>query len=174
MSEKIDLNIGQGITPSDHDIVVVSGPVISRSMLQLDDAPIVVIEGNSSCEDEHVPETLYDNPYAIDRPGFQITLQRDEDIENRINDFDKYVRQENAKREHRRRSGFDAAAAATFAAAMSVSSHRRQEHYRWTQKSIYTPPEPDHEAHMSAAELKRKRKAEMRQKIADKNQGKDA
>lgn len=174
MSEKIDLNIGQAITPNDDDIVVVSGPDISRSILQLGDAPIVVIEGNSSSEAEHVPETLYDDPYAIDRPGFRITLQRDEETEKRIADFGAMLRRESDERERRRRNGFDAAAMATLAAAMSVSSHRGQEPYRWTQKSIYTPTEPDHEAHMGAAELKRKRKAEKRQQIAEKNQGKGA
>ena len=178
MSDNIDLN--------DNDMVIVSGGTDAFSRLNLDDIPTPTVIVDDARQFNRVNDqtiAMIDietsssqeaNPHGIDSQGFVIALNRDEEVEARINDFDKYVRHENAKREHRRRSGFDAAAAATLAAAMSVSSHRGQEHYRWTQKSIYTPPEPDHEAHMDAAELKRKRKAEKRQKIEDNKQGKGA
>lgn len=178
MSENIDLN--------DNDMVIVSGGTGAFSRLNLDDIPTPTVIVDSARQFNRVNDqtiAMIDietsssqeaNPYGADSREFLITLNRDEDVEARINDFDKYVRSENARRENRRRSGFDAAAAATLAAAMSVSSHRGQEHYRWTQKSIYTPPEPDHEAHMSAAEIKRKRKAEKLKQIAEKNEGKGA
>ncbi|WP_315921623.1 hypothetical protein [Mesorhizobium sp. SP-1A] len=150
----------------DSDIVVVSGADGNYRTIQRDALNVVIAETDAN-------DVSNDEAYAIDRPGFRITLDRDEETEKRIADFGAVLRRESDERERRRRNGFDAAAIA-LVAAMSASSHRGGEPYRWTQKSIYSPPEPDHEAHMSAAELKRKRKAEKRQKIADKNQGKGA
>lgn len=143
----------------DDDLVFVSGPDVNYRELMRSDVHTVLVDGNDDVSTtDHV----------------SIVIDRDEETEKRIDDFNAMLQRESDERERRRRNGFDAAVTATLAAAMSVSSHRGQEYYRWTQKSIYTPPEPDHEAHLSAAEIKRKRKAEKLQKIADKTQGKGA
>jgi len=151
----------------DSDIVVVSGADGNYRTIQRDALNVVIAETGAN-------DVSNDDPYAVDRHEFRVANDRDEESEKRVEEFNAMLRRESAERERRRRNGFGTAAVATLVAAMSASSHRGGEPYRWTQKSIYTPPEPDHEAHMSAAELKRKRKAEKRQKIADNNQGKGA
>lgn len=143
----------------DDDLVFVSGHGGNYRTLMRSDIHTVLVDGNDDVSTtDHV----------------SIVIDRDKETEKRIDDFNAMLRRESDERERRRRNGFDAAAVATLAAAMSVSSHRGQEVYRWRQKSIYKPTEPDHEAHMSAAEIKRKRKAEKLQKIADKARGKGA
>jgi hypothetical protein len=163
-----DGELEPGMFP-DSDIVFVSGADCNYRSMSRQNIGDVVVFDDSDASDHH-----NDKPISVDPHEMQIIINHDEETEKNVNDFNAMLRRESDDRERRRNSGLNAAALATLVASLSVSSHRGHEPYRWRQKSIYKPTEPDHEAHLSAAEIKRKRKSEKLRKIADRTQGKGA